>query len=88
MPTPSSPWLSGVWGSSASNVFAVGDNGTILRYDGNRWNASASGVTTSLYAIWGTDGNNKLPLAKAARHSATMDELGTSYHRTQGRQSR
>jgi hypothetical protein len=26
--------LNDVWGSSGNNVFAVGENGTILQYDG------------------------------------------------------
>ena len=30
--------LHSVWGSSPSDVFAVGDNGTILHYDGTSWN--------------------------------------------------
>ena len=29
--------LWGVWGSSGSDVFAVGDNGTILHYNGSTW---------------------------------------------------
>jgi len=29
--------LRSVWGSSGSNVFAVGDSGKIIRYDGNTW---------------------------------------------------
>ena len=37
---PQPPSLGGVWGSSATNVFAVG--GTILHYDGNTWSAQAS----------------------------------------------
>ena len=30
-------YLLGVWGSSPSNIFAVGDNATVLHYDGNKW---------------------------------------------------
>jgi hypothetical protein len=32
MTSGTTKWLSGVWGSSDSNVFAVGDSGTILQY--------------------------------------------------------
>jgi hypothetical protein len=46
--------LSGVWGSSGSNVFAVGDGGTILHYDGRTWSAMSSGTTESLFGVWGT----------------------------------
>jgi len=48
--------LNAVWGSSGSDVFAVGTNGTILHYVGNEWVAMTSGTTQPLYAIWGTSG--------------------------------
>jgi hypothetical protein len=34
--------LYGVWGSSASDVFAVGWNGTILHYDGSTWTSTGT----------------------------------------------
>jgi hypothetical protein len=34
-PVPQGNHLRGVWGSSGSDVFAVGDDGTILHYDGS-----------------------------------------------------
>jgi hypothetical protein len=37
----------GAWGSSASDVYVVGDNGTILHYDGVAWTAANSGWTES-----------------------------------------
>jgi hypothetical protein len=45
--------LRGVWGSSASNVFAVGDAGTILHYDGSGWTAMTSGTSVDLADVWG-----------------------------------
>lgn len=43
-----------VWGTTSNNVSAVGEFGTILRYDGNTW-ARQSNIPTiqSLNAIWG-----------------------------------
>ena len=41
--------LSGVWGTSSSDVFAVGYWGTILHYDGSQWLQSP----TSLEEVWG-----------------------------------
>ncbi len=41
--------LFGVWGASGSDVFAVGDTGTILHYDGTRWTAQISG--TNVFAV-------------------------------------
>ena len=45
--------LYGVWGSSGSDVFAVGNSGTILHYDGTSWSAMASGTTIQLNGVWG-----------------------------------
>lgn len=45
--------INSVWGSSRSDVFAVGASGTILRYDGAKWSPVFSGVTDSLNGVWG-----------------------------------
>src|SRR5690242_13730222 len=42
-----------VWGTSPSDVFAVGDNGTILHFDGSAWNRMVSGTSASLTKVWG-----------------------------------
>ena len=46
--------LTAVWGSSATDVWAVGSGGTILHNDGSGWEAVSSGTTDTLYAVWGT----------------------------------
>jgi uncharacterized repeat protein (TIGR01451 family) len=50
--------LYGVWGSSGSDVFAVGDYGTILHYDGETWSAMDSGTTRDLSGVWGSRGDD------------------------------
>jgi hypothetical protein len=50
--------LSGVWGSSDDDVFAVGTGGTIVHYDGTSWSSQASGTTEELNAVWGTAGDD------------------------------
>ena len=47
-----------VWGSDAANVYAAGDNGTILHYDGSAWQPAASNVTVRLRGLWGTAAND------------------------------
>jgi hypothetical protein len=42
-----------VWGSGPSDVFAVGDLGVILHYDGTAWHPMASGTTRVLLEVWG-----------------------------------
>jgi len=46
--------LNGVWGSSASSIWAVGAGGTILKFDGTSWSAQASGTTQNLNGVWGS----------------------------------
>ena len=46
--------LRGLWGSTAANVYAVGDSGAILRYDGSAWSPESSGTTLRLFSIWGS----------------------------------
>lgn len=46
--------LGAVWGTSASDVWAVGAGGTILHFDGATWNAATSGTSEAIYAIWGS----------------------------------
>ena len=46
--------LDGVWGSSDSDVFAVGDNGTILHYNGTTWSRMSSGTNQYLFGVWGS----------------------------------
>ena len=54
--------LNSVWGSNASNVFAVGASGTILHYNGNAWSKMTSGITSlfppALNGVWGAGAND------------------------------
>jgi Bacterial Ig-like domain (group 2) len=50
--------LFSVWGTSASDVWAVGDNGTILHYNGTTWSNVSSGVTQPRYGVWGTSASD------------------------------
>lgn len=43
-----------IWAADATNLWAVGDNGTILKGDGSTWSAQSSGTTEHLRAVWGT----------------------------------
>lgn len=48
----------GVWGSSASNVFAVGAGGAILRYNGSSWSPMQSPTSHLLVRISGSGPND------------------------------
>lgn len=43
-----------VWGSGPDNVFAVGDGGWIVHYDGTVWSEQASGTESDLISLWGS----------------------------------
>lgn len=53
--TTNTTWtLYGLWGTNPADVFAVGESGTILHYDGGSWNSMASGVSGILFSVWGS----------------------------------
>lgn len=46
-----------VWGSDAKNVVAVGERGSISKWNGTLWNTPA-GRTTALTGVWGSDADH------------------------------
>jgi hypothetical protein len=51
--------LRGVWGSSSSDIFAVGEMGAILHYDGADWVEMDSTVGgAEIRAVWGSAGSD------------------------------
>ncbi|HEX3772009.1 MAG TPA: hypothetical protein VHV30_14135 [Polyangiaceae bacterium] len=50
---PTANGFQGVWGTSDSDVWAVGDMGTIVHFDGTTWTLVPSGVTDNLTGIMG-----------------------------------
>jgi photosystem II stability/assembly factor-like uncharacterized protein len=52
-PLPLNTNLEGIWGTSIDDVFAVGDQGVILHYDGKEWDSMNSRTTHNLFKIWG-----------------------------------
>lgn len=57
-PLPQGNELYAVFGISASDIFAVGQAGTIVRYNGSTWSFMDSGTNEVLSAVWGSAGNN------------------------------
>jgi hypothetical protein len=51
--------LQAIWGSGTSDIWAVGDSGTIVHYDGRAWAPLIqSPVTVTLHGVWGTAAND------------------------------
>ena len=78
-------WLSGVWGSSGSDVFAVGLNGTILHYNGSTWSSMTSGTTNGLGGVWGSSASDVFAVGSSGKilhyNGSTWSSMtsGTSY---------
>jgi hypothetical protein len=51
---PADETLYGIWGSAADDIFAVGENGRILHFDGLIWSVQDSPTTQTLRAVWGS----------------------------------
>lgn len=58
MTSNSTSYLNGVWGSSGSDVFAVGEGGAILHYNGSTWSAMTSATVYTLNGVWGSSGSD------------------------------
>ncbi|MBF0118547.1 MAG: hypothetical protein HQK79_06900 [Desulfobacterales bacterium] len=50
--------IKSIWGASSTKVFAAGEGGVILSYNGTSWAAMTSGTTENLYGIWGVAANS------------------------------
>jgi hypothetical protein len=74
--------LYGVWGTSASSVWAVGDGGAILYYNGAIWQTRSSPVTEVIVSIHGSAPDNIAALAFSDGYDSQLDVLrydGTSW---------
>jgi hypothetical protein len=57
-PTPQGNDLHGLWGSGSRDVWAVGDAGTALHWDGTRWSGTTALAPANLRAVWGAGPSN------------------------------
>jgi hypothetical protein len=53
LPRPTGAKLNRLWGADSADVWAVGEGGTIVHFDGSHWAQVSSGTTDSLVAIGG-----------------------------------
>ncbi len=57
-PWPTTENLNSVWGTSTSFMFAVGDKGTVIHFDGASWTTQNIPTTNKLFALWGSIWSN------------------------------
>jgi long-subunit fatty acid transport protein len=48
--------LDGIWGTSSTDIYAVGDEGIVLHFDGNDWSEMRRADTANnyLFSVWGS----------------------------------
>lgn len=79
-PPTCDPNLNAVWGSSPSNVIAVGDSGLIVHYDGATWTPQTSGTTQHLNAVWGTGSGTSAVIFALGNSGTILSFDGSSWH--------
>ena len=74
--------LRGIWGVSASNVWIVGDQGTVIRYDGAAWRNVEPPPSTLLRDVWVAAPDQVFVLAGDSGEANTRvwHYDGTSWH--------
>jgi hypothetical protein len=58
--------LRSIWGRGPTEIYAAGDSGTVLRYDGATWKALAVPSTKILYSIYGIPGSAQIAIVGEA----------------------
>jgi hypothetical protein len=72
--------LWGVWGSSPSDIFAVGVAGTLLHYDGTRWDRINKDIGRALTNVWGTRRKNLHDVWGSDNNLFVIGVTGTILH--------
>lgn len=67
MTNPDGRMLNSIWGSSATDAYAVGNDGVILHYDGVSWTATTSSASDSFSTVWGTASNDVYAVGRWGR---------------------
>ena len=57
-PQPQGNHLKDVWGTASHAVYAVGQTGAILQYDGVTWSQMQSTTTHHLNGVWGASADD------------------------------
>jgi len=63
-----------IWGTSSSNLYLVGSNGSITRYNGNTFTLMESGTMVDLLDVWGTPNGE----VWACGYNSSGEDLGHS----------
>jgi hypothetical protein len=69
-----------VWGTSADNVYVVGQRGALARFDGTAFTEVESGASEDLVSLWGTGPNNIVAVGGRNNGQVVIYD-GTSWRR-------
>lgn len=69
--------IRGLWGSGDKDIWAVGDYGTILHYDGKIWSLVPSPTQANLKAVWGSSYDNVYAIGEQGTLLHYTESLGT-----------
>ena len=69
--------LAAAWAAGDDDVFAVGNGGTILRYDGSAWQHMDSGTDENLTGVWGLSASQ---VYATGFNGTVLRYDGTSWH--------
>jgi hypothetical protein len=58
VPQPPHGTIRGLWGFSSTDIYAVGDNGLIIHYNGVKWTLMTSPTSNTLRHVWGAATND------------------------------
>jgi len=65
-----------LWGSSDTDVYAVGSDGLIVHFDGNEWTEMTKVTSAGLQAVWGSSGRDVFAVGYGG---AILHSDGTSW---------
>lgn len=64
--------LTSIWGPTEYDIYAVGDNGTIQRFNGSTWSSMNSGTTELLWAVSGSPNGSGVGGAFAVGYNGSL----------------
>lgn len=69
------PLLNWTWGFGAADLTVVGNDGTVISYDGSAWQLQATPTTEDLWGVWGASPDDLWAVGGRGRPSSTATIL-------------
>ncbi|MDF2693441.1 MAG: hypothetical protein K0S65_1824, partial [Labilithrix sp.] len=79
-PIPPMVTLNAIWGTSATDIWAVGTRGTILHGDGTTFRVLPSGTEEIFFSVWASAPDDVwITSGRVPRHSRALDDGGIAW---------